>query len=239
MKINHVIAITALSLVGNQTMAAEPDTGIEEKRGAIIGTVIGAAAGGPFGAGVGAIIGGGVVGKLVGLQREYGELNDEMADVQSQYRRAKVDMKTEIAHLRNALNQAERDITAMASAPKVPLQFRTDSSRLEAHYRDHLKEVARLLAKRPEVQVRLSGFADPRGSEEYNQRLSEARVAEVKEYLINHGVSARQIAGKAFGESRPLSAEGAREDYFFDRRVVMEFSGGDRMAAEKFSVMVE
>lgn len=225
MKINHVIAITALSLVGSHTMAAEPDTGTEEKRGAIIGTVIGAAAGGPFGAGVGAIIGGGVIGKLVGLQREYGELNDKMADVESQYRRARVDMKTEIVHLRNALNQAERDITAMASAPKVPLQFRTDSSKLEEHYRNHLQEVAQLLAKRPEVQVRLSGFADPRGSEEYNQRLSEARVAEVKKYLMTHGVSGQQIVSEAFGESRPLSANGAREDYFFDRRVVMEFAG--------------
>lgn len=224
MKTNHVIAIVIMSLAGSQALAAEPDTIAEERKGAVIGTIVGAAAGGPFGAGVGAIVGGGVIGKLVGLHREHRELSQEMAEARARHGRTKTNMKSEIARLRNALDRAESEARAVASAPEVPIQFRTDSSNLEAHYREHLQEVARLLAKRPDVQVRLSGFADRRGSESYNQELSEARVEEVKRYLMSHGVSPRQIAAEAYGESRPLSEEDAVENYFFDRRVVMEFA---------------
>lgn len=228
MKTNHVIAIAVMSLVGSQALAAEPDTTAEEKKGAIIGTVVGAAAGGPFGAGVGAIVGGGVIGKLVGLHREHRELSQEMAEARVRHGRTETRMQSEIARLRTELNRAESENRAIASAPEVPIQFQTASSELEAHYREHLQKVARLLAKRPDVQVQLSGFADRRGSEDYNQQLSEARVEEVKKYLMSHGVSPRQIAARAYGESRPLSEAGALENYFFDRRVVMEFSNDDR-----------
>lgn len=233
MKTNHIIAVIALSAAGTQALAAEPDTIAEERKGAIIGTVIGAAAGGPFGAGVGAIVGGGVLGKLVGLHKVNGELNQELDTMASQLARTKADMKSEIAALERALARSERERKALASAPEVPIQFRTDSSAVEQHYQDHLSRVARLLAGRKDVKVQLSGFADRRGSADYNQSLSEARVKEVKRYLMRHGVSEQQIAAQAFGESRPVSDKSSPEDYFFDRRVVMTFSTADGSVAAR------
>ncbi len=40
---------------------------------------------------------------------------------------------------------------------------------------------------------------------------------------MSHGVSVRQIAAQAYGESRPVSEEESAENNFFDRRVVMKF----------------
>ncbi len=224
MKKTHVITAVVLSLVGAHALAAPPETVAEERKGAIIGTAIGAVAGGPIGAGVGAIIGGGFIGKMIGLHGVNEELDRQLAMVESRLEETEADMAAQTARLEKALRQSERARKALASAPELPIQFRTDSSTVEQHYQDQLTDVARLLAGRPDVNVQLSGFADRRGSAAYNQALSEARVEEVKQHLMRQGVSERQIAARAFGESRPVNDEASAEDYFFDRRVVMKFS---------------
>lgn len=223
MKANQIVAIAILGLAGSQALAVERDTVAEEKKGALIGTVIGAAVGGPFGAGVGAIVGGGVLGKMVGLHRINDELDQELSRTEAEYRKTRLNMTREVARLEQALNRSEKAREALATAPELPIQFRTNSSAIEQHYQDQLQEIAALLADRPDVQIKLSGFADRRGSADYNQQLSEARVQEVKQYLTSHGVSVRQIAAQAYGESRPVAEEESAENNFFDRRVVMKF----------------
>jgi outer membrane protein OmpA-like peptidoglycan-associated protein/opacity protein-like surface antigen len=64
---------------------------------------------------------------------------------------------------------------------------------------------------RPEAHLILDGHADPRGSEQYNQKLSELRVALTKEYLVTHGVPAESIDVKARGEQHNLTDAQVRE----------------------------
>ena len=63
------------------------------------------------------------------------------------------------------------------------------------------------LAFKPEAHLILTGHADPRGKPEYNQALSERRVARVKAFLIEQGVPADHIETQGLGEEQPLSAE--------------------------------
>jgi outer membrane protein OmpA-like peptidoglycan-associated protein len=60
------------------------------------------------------------------------------------------------------------------------------------------------LETKPDAHLTLEGHADPRGSMEYNQALSERRVARTKRFLIDHGVPAANLETKAFGEQRNL-----------------------------------
>jgi len=61
------------------------------------------------------------------------------------------------------------------------------------------------LQVKPDARLTLEGHADPRGSVEYNQGLSERRVDRVKRYLVGQGVPDANIQTKAFGEQRNLT----------------------------------
>jgi len=59
------------------------------------------------------------------------------------------------------------------------------------------------LTFRPDANINLTGFADPRGSKAYNQVLSERRVERVKSFLVEQGVPADHIQTQGLGEEQP------------------------------------
>ena len=66
------------------------------------------------------------------------------------------------------------------------------------------------LEVKPETHITLEGHADIRGSDAYNQALSERRVARVKNFLVEQGVPASNIDTKAFGKQQNLTLEEVR-----------------------------
>lgn len=62
------------------------------------------------------------------------------------------------------------------------------------------------LAAVPDAHLTLEGHADVRGSDVYNQALSERRVARVKSFLIENGVPEANLATKAFGKQHNMTA---------------------------------
>jgi len=67
------------------------------------------------------------------------------------------------------------------------------------------------LDSKPDAHLILEGHADPRGSEEYNQALSERRVARVKAFLIEQGIPVGNIETKAYGKQRTLTNAEVKE----------------------------
>ena len=61
------------------------------------------------------------------------------------------------------------------------------------------------LEHKPDAHLILEGHADPRGSEEYNQALSERRVERAKSFLIEQGIPVGNIETKAYGKQRNLT----------------------------------
>jgi outer membrane protein OmpA-like peptidoglycan-associated protein len=66
------------------------------------------------------------------------------------------------------------------------------------------------LEVKPDTHITLEGHADIRGSDAYNQALSERRVARVKNFLVEQGVPASNIDTKAFGKQQNLTLEEVR-----------------------------
>jgi outer membrane protein OmpA-like peptidoglycan-associated protein len=62
------------------------------------------------------------------------------------------------------------------------------------------------LKSKPDAHLILEGHADPRGSVKFNQALSERRVARVKSFLTEHGVSEGVIETRALGDQHNLTA---------------------------------
>jgi outer membrane protein OmpA-like peptidoglycan-associated protein len=67
------------------------------------------------------------------------------------------------------------------------------------------------LEAKPDAHLILEGHADIRGSDVYNQALSERRVARVKNFLIEQGVADGAIETKAYGKERNLTLEQVKE----------------------------
>ena len=61
------------------------------------------------------------------------------------------------------------------------------------------------LQNKPDARLTLEGHADPRGSAEYNQALSQRRVERVKGFLVALGIPAANIQTEAFGEQENLT----------------------------------
>lgn len=66
-----------------------------------------------------------------------------------------------------------------------------------------LDELVRLLNENPNITIELSAHTDCRGSDQYNERLSQQRAESVVNYLIQHGIAADRLTPKGYGESRP------------------------------------
>jgi outer membrane protein OmpA-like peptidoglycan-associated protein len=61
------------------------------------------------------------------------------------------------------------------------------------------------LQAKPDARLTLEGHADPRGSVEYNQMLSERRVDRVMRFLVGLNVPAANIQTHAFGQQQNLT----------------------------------
>ena len=66
-----------------------------------------------------------------------------------------------------------------------------------------LDELVQLLNENPNVTIELSAHTDCRGSDAYNEQLSQRRAESVVAYLIAHGIAADRLTPKGYGESNP------------------------------------
>lgn len=98
--------------------------------------------------------------------------------------------------------------------------FEFDSAVIDAVSYPLLDAVAKALNEHPEVTlVSIQGHTDTVGAEAYNQQLSEARAASVRDYLVSRGVSADRLTAAGFGESQPLDPADTEEAHERNRRV--------------------
>lgn len=100
--------------------------------------------------------------------------------------------------------------------------FDFDKATLRPESKMELERAYELLEKNPRLKVRVAGHTDSFGSDEYNQRLSEARAKAVYEYLISRGISASRLVYIGYGESRPIDTNETDEGRQNNRRVELE-----------------
>lgn len=106
------------------------------------------------------------------------------------------------------------------------VNFEFDRSRLTAEAEAILDDVATELNTYPDIEVELSGHTDSRGSDTYNQSLSEKRAASVKRYLMDQGISGARMTSIGFGESQPVADNETDEGRQKNRRVELKITSG-------------
>lgn len=101
------------------------------------------------------------------------------------------------------------------------VRFDFDKADLQPFEVKKVSEAAAYLKDNPTFLVELEGFADPRGSDAYNMKLSDRRVNAVRDALIAAGVRKERILIGAYGELNPKCAQDLEGCWQQDRRVEM------------------
>ena len=78
-----------------------------------------------------------------------------------------------------------------------------DKATLRPESATALDELVKLLNENPNVTIELSAHTDYKGSDQYNERLSQRRAESVVGYLIEHGIAADRLTPKGYGEGKP------------------------------------
>ena len=220
-----IFAITAVSLVTITPVAAQAATSKQEKIGVGAGAIVGAAAAGPVGLIIGAAIGAGIGDNLHRKHDEIDSLSAELAASRSEVSRLERDidrMDRNLDTLSAELQQMQQSsstetVSLLGAGIAMDLLFRTDEAVLADSTGRRLYELATVLAAMPGIRVQLDGFADERGDEQYNHKLSEQRVEFIRDQLVAAGVDASRITGTAHGESPAL--DDTVDSYALERRV--------------------
>jgi outer membrane protein OmpA-like peptidoglycan-associated protein len=129
--------------------------------------------------------------------------------------------------LRQQLNQVlqtrETAQGLVANMPDVLFDF--NKSTLKPAAKERLAKVAGIILAYPDLQLKIDGYTDSVGGEQYNQQLSEERAASVRDYLISQGVSANNVIAQGFGKNNPIASNASPEGRQQNRRVEMLVSG--------------
>ncbi|HAQ18096.1 MAG TPA: hypothetical protein DCR40_02555 [Prolixibacteraceae bacterium] len=187
------------------------------------GGAIGVAAGGAMGAvigkvagntGLGAIIGaavGGATGAVIGhkMDKQAEEIKNTVPD-------AKVERVGEGIVVEFSSN----------------VLFGFDSSNLSADAKTNLDKLVKILNVYPDTDIEVQGHTDSKGSEAYNQNLSQNRAAAVSGYLYNKGIANDRIRTKGFGENMPKYDNNTDNGRTQNRRVEFLITANEKMKAE-------
>lgn len=81
--------------------------------------------------------------------------------------------------------------------------YEFDKATLTPESTASLDELVTLLENNPNVTIELGSHCDFRGSDKYNEKLSQKRAESVVNYLIEQGIDAERLTAKGYGESSP------------------------------------
>jgi len=125
------------------------------------------------------------------------------------------DTKTATLHIVGSIEQPEIKLSRSVYFPTDrPRSLKSEGALLDSE-KETLKSVAtafiQYVAVQPDARLILSGHADKRGPEAYNQPLSERRAALAKQFLVEQGVAEVNIETQAFGKEQNLSADQVKQ----------------------------
>lgn len=83
--------------------------------------------------------------------------------------------------------------------------FDFDKATIRPESANELDRLIKLLTENPTLKIELGSHTDSKGSDEYNQKLSQSRSQSVVTYLIGKGISTDRLVAKGYGETVPVA----------------------------------
>ena len=112
--------------------------------------------------------------------------------------------------------------TQLEQIPEKPIVlpeilYELDKWDLQPQYQDSLTNLVILLKDNGNLVIELRSHTDTRGSDQYNDVLSQKRAQSVVDFIISQGIDPRRLVAKGYGEKVPrvLDKTVTREGYTF------------------------
>lgn len=104
---------------------------------------------------------------------------------------------------------------------KITLYFATNKKEinLDTDQRNYMEGLKAYLAQNPDAKAKVTGYTDDRGEDKTNIRLSRKRSEFVRDFMIEQGISKRQIKNKGMGPDDPVASNDTEEGRALNRRV--------------------
>jgi outer membrane protein OmpA-like peptidoglycan-associated protein len=205
-----VIGVFALgSILGCAASRTQKGAAIGGAAGAAIGGIVGhqhdkTAQGAVIGAAAGAVVGG-VIGHYMDKQAE------------------------ELAKIEGAKTERVGDEIKVTWDSAILFDF--DSAMLKTDSQDNMEKMADVFVKYPDTDIIIAGHTDSKGSEDYNQKLSERRATSVRQYLVDMGVPPSRLQPFGYGELRPAATNDDDAGRSLNRRVEIEIKANEELKA--------
>lgn len=116
--------------------------------------------------------------------------------------------KIDLGYFKNQLAEIARNI-----------QFSTSSSNITSTSLVKLGEAVDILKKHPSFRLKINGYTDNRGKDDFNLRLSQRRAKAVFDYFIEKGIEIERLEYQGFGEANSIESNETAEGRRRNRRV--------------------
>lgn len=209
----------ALIAVLGGLMSSGCSTATKSQKGAVIG------------AGGGAVIGG-VIGKATGNTARGAIIGAVLGGVGGAVIGRKMDQQAE--EMKKVLGDAEviREGEGIVINFKEKVLFAYDKSDLGANASTNLTKLVDILNRYPDTDIQIIGHTDSKGSDEYNQGLSERRAGAVVSYLKSNSISSSRLTAIGKGETDPIASNDTDDGRAQNRRVEFVITANEKMKAE-------
>ena len=109
----------------------------------------------------------------------------------------------------------------------APVFFDYDAADIRGDAKSALDAKLPILRANAGVSIRISGHADERGSDQYNDALGQRRAAAARRYLTDNGIDVARIAIVSYGEQRPATMGADENAWARNRRAEFEITAGN------------
>jgi len=118
----------------------------------------------------------------------------------------------DIVGISKGIEGALKDLGAKVTQTEIHIElaadvlFDFDKATLRPQATEALHKVGEVLRSYPDRPVIIEGHTDGKGSDAYNQKLSEARAVSVKTWLVQNGVIvAKRMITRGWGKNKPVA----------------------------------
>lgn len=99
-----------------------------------------------------------------------------------------------------------------------PIFFDYNQATLRPESQRAIENVATVMRDRPRMKIEVQGHTDAVGGDEFNQKLSEARAAAVRDAIVAAGIDPSRVQARGFGLSQPVASNDTEEGRAKNRR---------------------
>ncbi|WP_224998415.1 OmpA family protein [Cesiribacter sp. SM1] len=97
--------------------------------------------------------------------------------------------------------------------------FDFDKTTLRPESYPELDKVVELMEQNPGLFIEIGGHTDDKGSDEYNEKLSQGRAEAVRDYITGQFIESARVTARGYGESKPEVANDTDDNRQINRRV--------------------